>query len=78
VHTNNLTLQDRQTLLETFQQFRAGDDENDGNYNNRDALENKLQQGGDLDELDVYMLQVAAANTVPDEQQYQHLIGILQ
>ena len=66
----------RQFLLQTFRLFRARHQHLSEGYSNRDALENKLEFGGQLDKLDMYVLKVAFAKACPDYyQMVLHLFG---
>jgi len=66
MNANDLLKNDRKILLDAFRQFRANYDERDDeDYSNRDALEQKLQNGGELDDLDKHILLIGVANEVP-------------
>lgn len=73
------TEKDREILLAVLRQYRAAHRyESDGNYSNRDALEQKLQQQtGALDELDRHVLMIAIVNEVPDGEMFEHFKQIL-
>lgn len=78
MHTTELSSRDREMLLQTFRQYRAHDDEHDeDDYSNRDQLEQKLQNDGELDDLDLHMLRVSIWNEITDKDTINVLLGIL-
>ncbi len=78
-HTNQLYQTDRLSLGEILRKFRSHDDETDGgDYSNRDELERKLFQDGELDALDVHMLQVAVCDQVQNADLRSYYMSVLK
>ncbi len=77
MNTNELTSKDREVLLQAFKQFRSHDDERDSDYSNRDELERKLVNGGELTRVDKHMLLVGIANEVPDQDVFNYFNKLL-
>lgn len=79
MNVHDLTYQDRIHLIIIFGLFRAHDREDDyRGYAHRDAIQQKLYDGGTLDEHERYLLFVAVYNEVKvDAQMRDHFCSIL-
>ena len=70
--------EDRFLLLATLRKFRANyNEKSEDDYSNRDELERKIEQGGELDETDQFVLAQAVANELPDDEQAQRLTALI-
>jgi hypothetical protein len=74
-----LTSEDRAKLTIIFHLFRASDRENDyRGYAHRDLIEQKLRDGGELDEHERHLLFVAVCNDVEaDSRMRDHFCSVL-
>jgi hypothetical protein len=72
-----LTNEDLAICRKAFHQFRMQDDESEGDFSNRDELEEMLRTDGELNDLDIYMLQNAVATVLSDDE-YAKLSEILR
>ena len=79
MNANDLTYEDRAHLIIIFRLFRANDTENDyRGYAHRDVIQQKLYDGGELDEHERHLLFVAVCNDVEvDMRMRDHFCSIL-
>jgi hypothetical protein len=79
MNINDLTYEDRVNLIIIFRLFRANDTENDYRGDaHKDVIQQKLHDGGELDEHERHLLFVAVCNDVDvDRQMRDHFCSIL-
>jgi hypothetical protein len=80
MNINDLTYEDRVNLIIIFCLFRANDTEDDyRGYAHRDMIQQKLYDGGELDEHERHLLFVAVCNDVEaDARMRDHFCSILR
>ncbi len=66
MNADSIPLEERRLLLAGLRRFRSHCNESGVDYSHRDLLEQKLQSGGYLNELDIYVLRLAVLNEWPD------------